>query len=309
MKLITKNESQATAIGISLVSFVLAAGALYFSVSAHSAVWTGLSVNTDGRDLGELADLGSALMTESELENKIEAIMERGALSDMDSAEYDRMMAKDYEREGILPASGTQPSATTSSKIAPETDNVDVLFKVAQSIPLKDVNGTGILSQAWLGVYNGVTYHRVAAKGLPILSGTDYYEGWLVRDPAAPLDLFSTGKMKYDPAAQSATLSVRASEVESGFRTVYVTREGDDGDPAPGEIVLSGAFAPETDLTITDQMIGAYTEKNAGNSTQSLIESMLKNNLSGKDDSRVLSDAMYGSSLGGLMQLLQGNKK
>src|SRR3989339_635632 len=196
MKASRMNEGYATLMVISLITFVMAAGALYFAVSAFSDLRTSRSV-ASRTDLGELADLGSAIMTESELENKIEAIVERKKLADMDSEEYDRMMAKDYfdNREGVY----AERPATATPGVVPEADNLQALFKAAKTIPLKDMSGAGVLSRAWLGVHNNITYHRVAARGLPLLSGTDYYEGWLVRDPAAAFDMFSTGRMKYDP--------------------------------------------------------------------------------------------------------------
>ncbi|OGF42529.1 hypothetical protein A2303_03845 [Candidatus Falkowbacteria bacterium RIFOXYB2_FULL_47_14] len=305
------NDGYGTSVAIALVAFVIAAGALYFAIDANSTAWTsrgGESVNLD-----QLADLGSAIMTETELENKITAAVEKKIIESMDDEEYGRTASVPESDKTFVPKGRF---AADPPAIVPEADNTGAVFGLAPTIRLTDASGEGVLSKAWLAVYNGITYHRIAARGLAAPVGTDYYEGWLVRNPDT-LDMFSVGKMKYDPGAADATLSVRVTGDQEAYRTVYVTLEKDDGDPMPGKVVLKGTFWPETDLAVTDKMIESYKANEANkagfstssvpkadNSTQSLLEAMLKGGSNNDSSAAGNSDP-----LASLMQLLQGSKK
>ncbi|MFH0892608.1 MAG: hypothetical protein V1867_07605 [Candidatus Falkowbacteria bacterium] len=321
MKQLKMNDGHGTSVTIAIIAFVAAVGALYFAIDANSTAWT--SRGGENVNLDQLADLGSAIMTETELENKITAAVERKIIESMDDEGYGRTMAKDFT--GNNTASVPESDKTVVPKgrfaanppaIVPEADNTGAVFALAPTIRLTDASGEGVLSKAWLAVYNGITYHRIAARGLAAPVGTDYYEGWLVRNPDT-LDMFSVGKMKYDPAAADATLSVRVTGDQEAYRTVYVTLEKNDGDPMPGEVMLKGTFWPETDLAVTDKMIESYkaneavkagmstsSAPKADNSTQSLLEAMLKGGTDKDSPAAGNSDP-----LSSLMQLLQGSKK
>ncbi|MCI0611378.1 thioredoxin family protein [bacterium] len=137
----------------------------------------------------------------------------------------------------------------------------DAVIAKAPSINLKDVSKSGASGTAWLGVYNGKTYHRVIAKNMPALPGNDFYEGWLVKN-AATGDFFSTGKMTYDPATKEATLDFVADGDKADYRFVVITSEHNDGNPKPDKHIIEERFPAAANLQVS---IGdAMMEKKEG---------------------------------------------
>ena len=129
-------------------------------------------------------------------------------------------------------------------------NDFDAVITKSFNIDLKDVSKTGGFGTAWLGLYNGKTHHRLIAKNLPVLPGTDFYEGWLVKNPLTR-DYFSTGKMKYDPLTKEARLDFIVDGDKSEYLSVVITSERDDGNPKPGKHVLEGRFPTNTNFQIT----------------------------------------------------------
>ncbi len=129
-----------------------------------------------------------------------------------------------------------------------EKDFEAVIAK-APSINLPDVSKSGATGTAWLAVYNGKTYHRVIAKNMPPLPGTDFYEGWLVKNPV-PGGFISSGKMKYDPATKEARLDFVTDKDMSDYRFVVITSEPDDGNPAPDKHIIEARFPASANLQV-----------------------------------------------------------
>ena len=129
-----------------------------------------------------------------------------------------------------------------------EKDFNSIISK-ANSIILKDSDNFGATGTAWLGVYNGKTYHRILTKNMPALSGNNFYEGWLVRT-GLNFSVFSTGRLKYDPITKEANLDFIAGGDKSDHRFVVVTVEPDDGNPKPDKHVVEASFDTKTNLII-----------------------------------------------------------
>ena len=126
----------------------------------------------------------------------------------------------------------------------------DAVLAKAPSIELKDVSNSGATGTAWIGVYQGKTYHRVEAQNLPQLPGDSFYEGWMVKNPATG-DFFSTGKMTYNPATKEATLNFFTDGDKSEYRFVVITSEPNDGNPKPDVHIIEERFPPTVDLSLT----------------------------------------------------------
>jgi len=116
------------------------------------------------------------------------------------------------------------------------------IFAGIDSIDLVDVAGGNAAGQAWVLIEkDGSTEHRVVASDLPELTNGDFYEGWLVRDPAS-LGFISTGEMVFDEEANQWVLNYSSETDYSDYPGVVITLEPDDGDPAPAAHVLDGSF-------------------------------------------------------------------
>ena len=150
--------------------------------------------------------------------------------------------------------------------------DLDAVIAKAPSINLKDVSKSGASGTAWLAVYNGKTYHRVVAKNMPTLSGTDFYEGWLVKN-ALTGDFFSSGKMKYNPATQEATLDFVTEGDKSDYRFVVITSEPDDGNPKPDKHIIEERFPANANLQV---VLDVMMEKKDEGAMMDQGETMMK---------------------------------
>jgi len=127
--------------------------------------------------------------------------------------------------------------------------SADEIFAKAPSITLKDVSDSGATGEAWLGYYAGKSYHRVELQNVPPLGGTDFYEGWLVKNPATGA-FFSTGKMDYNPATKIAILNYITDGDKTDHSFVVITSEPDDGDPKPDKHIIEERFPEGTNFVI-----------------------------------------------------------
>jgi len=134
----------------------------------------------------------------------------------------------------------------------------DAIIAKAPNIALKDVSASGASGTAWISVSNGKTYHRVIAKNMPALPGTDFYEGWMVRN-ALIGDFFSTGKMKYNPATKEATLDFVVQGDKSDYRFVVITSEPDDGNPKPDRHIIEERFGPNVNFNVALEAMMKYS--------------------------------------------------
>lgn len=143
----------------------------------------------------------------------------------------------------------TKQVATEKDDSMTEEKEFEAVIAKAKSITLPDVSKSGASGTAWLAVYNGKTYHRVVAKNMPALPGTDFYEGWLVKNPV-PGGFVSSGKMKYNPATKEATLDFVIDGDKSDYRFIVITSEPDDNNPAPDKHIIEDRFAASVDLNV-----------------------------------------------------------
>ncbi|TSC66418.1 MAG: thioredoxin [Candidatus Berkelbacteria bacterium Gr01-1014_85] len=155
------------------------------------------------------------------------------------------------------------PPAENKSTLANQNDDLfEKIIAKASSINLLDVSESGATGTAWLAVYEGKTYHRVIAKNMPTLPGTDFYEGWLVKDPV-PSGFVSSGKMSYDPTTQEARLDYVIDGDMSDHNLIVITSEPDDNNPAPSKHIIEARFPDSTNLVLPSDTIskaGSYED-------------------------------------------------
>ena len=156
----------------------------------------------------------------------------------------------------------------------------DAVIAKAQSIALPDVSQSGASGTAWLAVYNGKTYHRVIAKNMPALPGTDFYEGWLVKNPV-PGGFISSGRMEYNPSTKEARLDFVVDGDMSDYRFVVITSEPDDGDPAPDKHIIEARFPAGVNLLVSsdammDKKDDTMMNKDESTMTEKKDETMME---------------------------------
>ncbi|MEX0910428.1 MAG: anti-sigma factor [Candidatus Paceibacterota bacterium] len=125
----------------------------------------------------------------------------------------------------------------------------EYIINQAPTIVLADVAETGAEGVASLAVVNNKTYHQVVAQNMPVLTGGDFYEGWLVKDPASG-QFFSTGEMIYDADTKQADLNFVIDGDKSDYRFVVITLEPNDGDPAPAKHIIEERFGDNVDFSL-----------------------------------------------------------
>lgn len=123
------------------------------------------------------------------------------------------------------------------------------VFENAPMIVLVDVASGKSSGDAWITVKSGKTFHRVVAKNLPELTNGDFYEGWLVKVPASG-GFLSTGEMIFDEESEEWILEHEERGDKSEYRSVVITLEPDDGNPAPAKHILEGEFATEVNFEV-----------------------------------------------------------
>ncbi len=113
------------------------------------------------------------------------------------------------------------------------------LVDVTEGVTLLEVNTAGASSGKARAAFNE-KYHLIAEfKNLPDPNGTDFYEGWIVRQ-APDLDVISTGKAVKE---NGVYVNVYKSDEDLLDHDFYVlTLEPDDGNPDPAEHILEGTL-------------------------------------------------------------------
>lgn len=82
---------------------------------------------------------------------------------------------------------------------------------------------------------------KVDTRDLTDPSGTDFYEGWIIRK-GIKFNVISTGRLE---GGNGVYFNRYASEDDlTDHRFYVVTLEPDDGNPAPAEHILEGLFEP-----------------------------------------------------------------
>lgn len=104
-------------------------------------------------------------------------------------------------------------------------------------ILLKDVTGGSSEGDGYRTKQGSTFIHKVAAD-LPPLTGSDFYEGWLVIPGTTTF--ISTGEMVLDRGRW--VLDFESETDYTDYSLVVITVEPDDGDPAPADHILEGEF-------------------------------------------------------------------
>ena len=103
---------------------------------------------------------------------------------------------------------------------------------------LDDVTGNSATGLARASFENGAYKLYASFANLPALTGTDFYEGWIVRQQ--PFHFISTGNAKEIGGVFN---NLYQSEQDLTDHNFYVlTLEPDDGDPAPATHIVEGVM-------------------------------------------------------------------
>ncbi len=129
-------------------------------------------------------------------------------------------------------------SIVDEANIAQDTTEVAISEGALETL-LEPVAGTHGSGTATSDVTDGRFQHVVVAT-LPEPPEGYFYEGWLIR--SRPFDFFSTGRFIQHADDLKWYLVWDSPEDKRDFKKVIVTLEPDDGDEAPSEHVLEGAY-------------------------------------------------------------------
>ena len=132
---------------------------------------------------------------------------------------------------------------------------LDEIFALPPVIMLEAKNGNAAVGKASMAIYNGMTFHKLAAINLPPLNLGYYYAAWL-KNPDTD-EYHFTGQLEYEASSSSASLFHEATYDLSTYATVIISRESQTAEaPRPlGETVLEGNFPADSDLHISDEDI------------------------------------------------------
>ncbi len=150
----------------------------------------------------------------------------------------------DSEASSISPMFEAKKKAEELAQMAQDRQTqmmMEAFSLEAPMIELEDVTGGNTTGAAWIAVVDGKTFHRTTGKNMPQLKNGEFYEGWLVKQPVAG-GFFSTGKMFFDEVADEWVLNYEANGDKSEYRSVVITLEPDDGNPAPAKHIIEGRF-------------------------------------------------------------------
>lgn len=129
-------------------------------------------------------------------------------------------------------------SAMQVDELIDETEN---LFAQDAAAALSDVTGGKAMGEAWSILAEDGTHHRLIAQDLPPLTNGDFYEGWIVSSPQAIGGVVSTGVLEQQEDGMWLLDFTSKSDLLD-HRTVVLTLEPNDGDPAPAKHVLEGTL-------------------------------------------------------------------
>lgn len=125
-----------------------------------------------------------------------------------------------------------------------------MLADVTAGTAVENITTEGLGSGLMQAMYAKGTYRFEAVlKNLPDPSGTDFYEGWLVRTED-PFSFISTGK--FNKVGETYVNKYSSGTDLSDHLFYVVTLEPDDKNPAPSGHVLEGMLAPTEMASSTD---------------------------------------------------------
>jgi len=114
----------------------------------------------------------------------------------------------------------------------------DEMMMINYSTDLEDISGGTASGTASASFKDGTYTLTASLSGLPEPSGTDFYEGWVVKK--SPLDAISTGIINKVGGIYVNNFSDTRDLTDHDF--YVVTIEPDDGDPAPAAHILEGTL-------------------------------------------------------------------
>ncbi len=140
--------------------------------------------------------------------------------------------------EGMVKKTGELVRPLTDEEIQKMREEVDgVLSSGGQKTILEDKVGLGIVGEAKRAFSDSKFYFKISAKGLKFLDKGYFYEGFLQNNG----QYISLGRVEIDDL-NNAILYYSSSQDKSDYQIVIVTKEVEDNNPAPGEIILQGQF-------------------------------------------------------------------
>src|SRR3972149_1636312 len=131
-----------------------------------------------------------------------------------------------------------------SGSLKREQEKFELFEKVisnAQWVDMKDVGRGKATGKAWLAFYAEKTYLRMRAAGLLESRGSNYYEGWIMKNSKSN-EFFLAGNI--DLSADGAgIIDLVLDGDKTDFRTIVITNEPNDGNPIPDIHILEGIFS------------------------------------------------------------------
>lgn len=297
-----QNEKGSNSVGIlAIAALVFAISAVYVAFATRADLNDRLAlVQQNNNNLDQLADIDNdagLVLGVAEENDSVDGTDQPEMVSTTQSGTVEVVEPMDDIR--IKPLIISNLGNSTSYGV-----DLSALFGSAPSIVLANINNGEEVGKAWLAVYNGKTYLRIAARNLDEPYGSNYYEGWMVKNADYGI-MFSAGKMEYNASTSEAVLSIEVEGDVSDYTTVLLTLEPDDGLARPYKILLRSSFPPGTDFVITDSMleesaVAIQTQKstdelqNLNNSSEAdLLNSLLG---SGNNQDELLKALLGGSS-------------
>lgn len=164
--------------------------------------------------------------------------------SETGTKQYSDSEMTEAKAELMVHPLANQEAVTTQFTAQPPT-LMKLIERIETNQPnLADVSGGQGSGTAVATTAEGTYQLFVQTSALPKPSGTDFYEGWVVRQE--PLSVISTGRLEIDESQPSdeqtaAYLNIYANDMDLSDHLKYVlTLEPDDGDPAPATHILDG---------------------------------------------------------------------
>lgn len=150
--------------------------------------------------------------------------------------EKEAMVMEMEKSEPSVDSSEVAPSQAMMSKVS--YDYQGLLDDVTGGETVLGINTGGLASGVAKFAYDEKFYMEAEFSNLPEPTGTDFYEGWLVRKD--PFDFISTGVVEMVDGVYTNTYSSTTDYTDHDF--YVLTIEPDDGDPGPADHVVEGTL-------------------------------------------------------------------
>lgn len=180
---------------------------------------------------------GEAMMDDGDAMKKDGEAMKDDVMKDGDAMEGDgEVMKKEDGTSMKVPAPGVDPDSVDEMIVNENGDAMEMKFDYQAN--LVDVSGGSASGTATASFKDGQYTLTANFSNLPDPTGTDFYEGWLVRNK--PLDVISTGRVNKVSGEYVNNFNDSRDLIDHDF--YVLTTEPDDGDPAPAAHILEGTL-------------------------------------------------------------------